>query len=61
MVHTVFQKRRVVTIENKNFSIFEENYLPAKMKPNRTWAKKVKNASIYGIIVSTPHWLNQLT
>ena len=47
---------------NKTFSIFEENVLPITIKHTGTWgAKKGKKQSLYGIIVSTPHWLIQLT
>ena len=47
--------------KRKAISIFEETSPPITTKHIRTWTKKRRRYSIYGIIVSTPHWLIQLT
>ena len=45
----------------ETISIFEENLRLLTMKHTRTRAKKGKNHSLYGIIVSNLHWLMQMT
>ena len=61
MVHIALQRRRVVTTIKKTISVFEEIQPPITTKHTGIWAKKGKNCSILGIIVSTPHWLMLLT
>ena len=47
--------------EKKIHFHFQEVSQPITTKHNRTWSKKSKNHSLYGKIVSTLHWLMQLT
>ena len=47
--------------KEKTISIFKKISPPIKTKHIRTWTKKGRNYSIFGIIVSTPHWFTQLT
>ena len=61
MVHIVWQKRWVATTKNKTISIFEEVSPPIASKHIQTWTKKDRSYSVYGMIVSTPHLLIQLT
>ena len=55
----VSSKGRIVTTK-KTIPIFEEICPPITTKHIRTWTKKSRSYSIYGIIVSTPHRLIQL-
>ena len=45
----------------KAISIFKEISPPITAKHIRTWTKKGRSYYIWGIIVSTPHWLIQFT
>ena len=56
-----FARKTSRDYEKKAILIFEENFPPFTTKHIRTWTKKGRSFSIYGIIVSTPHWLIQLT
>ena len=47
--------------ERETISVYEEIPPPITIKHTRIWAKKSKNRPIYSIILSTPHWLIQLT
>ena len=47
--------RKTSRDDKKAISISEEISPPITIKHKWTWAKKGKNHSIYGIIVSTPH------
>ena len=47
--------------KRKVASIFEEICPPVTINHTRTSAEKGKYHSFYGIFVSTPHWLIQLT
>ena len=47
--------------ERYTISTFEEISPPITIKHTRTWPKKGKNHSLWGPIVSTAHWLIQLT
>ena len=60
MVHIALQQNES-WLRKKTSSIFEEVYPPITIKHTRTWARKSKNHSIYGIIVSILHWLIQIT
>ena len=55
-----FARNRVVTTK-KTIYIFQEVSPPITIKHTRNQAKKGQIYSIDGIIVSTPHWLTQLT
>ena len=57
----VLQESRVATTKKKTIYIFGEISPPITTKHSRTWTKKGRSYSIYGMIVSTPHWLMQLT
>ena len=57
-VHIVLQERRVA-ITKKKPSPFLKKFLRQSEHPNLN--QKRQSYSIYGIIVSTPHWLIQLT
>ena len=61
-VHIVLQKRRVATTKQKNFLLFWRNFSqPITTKSILTWKKEAKNHSIYAIIVSSHHWMMQVT
>ena len=60
-LHNVLQGRRVATTQKKVMSVFEEIFPPITTKHIRTWTKKGRIFFIYGITVSTPYWLIQLT
>ena len=60
--YTLFCKKDESRLrEGKTISISEELSPPITTKHIRTWTRKGRSYSIYGIIVSTPHWLTQLT
>ena len=63
MVHIAVQERRVATTKKKNLLHFEEIFPPFTIKHTWawTWTKRGRSYSIYGIFLSTPHWLIQLT
>ena len=61
MARIALSKRGVVITELKNHLLSEETSPPITINHTRTWAKESKNSSIYGINVSTSHWLMQLT
>ena len=58
MVHIVLQERRVATMKKKSHLHFWRNFSANHI---RTWTKKGRSYSIYGIIVSTAHWFIQST
>ena len=61
MVHIVLQEKRVATTEKKSLLHFWKSFSLIISKDIRTWTRKSRSYSIYGMIVSTPHWLIQLT
>ena len=61
MVHIVLREKRVVTTKKRKHLHFWTILSPITIKNTRTWTKEGKNHSTYGIIVSNPHWLTQLT
>ena len=61
MVHIVLEEKQVATTRKKNHLHFSRENFPAnhsQARPNLN--KKSRSYSIYGIIVSTSHWLIQL-
>ena len=62
MLHIALQKKDESRLRKwKTISIFEENSPPSTTKHFLSWAKKSQNRSIYGITVSTPQRLIQLS
>ena len=61
MVHFALWKRRVATTRNENYLPFDGICPPITFKHTWTWAKKGKNHSICGLVVSTTPWLKRST
>ena len=60
-VHIVLQERRVATKKKKNHLHFWGNLSANQIQAHRNLNQKSRRNSIYGKIVSEPHWLIQLT
>ena len=61
MARIVLAKRRVMTTKMKNHLFSEGIFPPITINHTRCWAKRNKNPPTYGIVVSTSHWLTQLS
>ena len=57
----LFKKDELRRQKRRAISFFEEISPPVTIKHTRTWAKKGKSHSSYGLIVWTPHCLIELT
>ena len=62
MAHLALSKERIVTTKKGNRLHFWRNFSvnPKQGHPNLN-QKKRRNYSIYGVFVSTPHWMIELT
>ena len=60
-VHIVLQERRVPNTKKKSHLHFWRNFSANHNQAHPNLNQKRRSYSIYGIIVSTPHWLMQLS
>ena len=61
MVHIFLLQRRVATTKNRSHFHFWRNFSANHNQAHPNLNQKCRSYSIYGKVVSTPHWLIQLT
>ena len=61
MVYIALQERRMVVTKKKSPLHFWQNFATNHNRARPNLSQKGKNHSFYGIFLSTPHWLIQLT